>query len=156
MFQYGREIQVPGIARMLEFLMTSDEGYSSSTAGGNTRRYHGLFVQDGRLLLAGLDETVNGIRFSTQQVPKASNDEGLRYLYGFSVYPPSWVYWIDDIIIKKTVTFDGDLSVVYEVSGDADLWVRPLITDRPVREVIRAPAGLHKRQEWFPVGRSLF
>lgn len=139
-FQYGREIQVPGTARMLEFLMTSDHAYSSSTIGGNTRKYHGLFVQDGRLLLAGLDEKVNGIRFSTQQYEKASDDAGLRYLHGFSVYPPSWVYWIDDIIIKKTVTFDGNLSVVYDIYGDADLWVRPLVTDRPVHEVIRAPA----------------
>ncbi len=139
-FQYGREIQVPGTARMLEFLMTSDDGYSSSTAGGNTRRYHGLFVQGGRMLLAGLDEKVNGIRLSTQQYEKASDDEGLRYLYGFSVYPPSWVYWLDDIIIKKTVSFDGNLSVAYQISGDADLWVRPLITDRPVRELLRAPA----------------
>ena len=119
--------------------MTSNHGYSSSTVSGNTRKYHGLFVQDGRLLLAGLDETVNGMRISTQQYERASDDKGLQYLYGFSVYPPSWVYWIDDVIVRKTITFDGDLSIVYDISGDADLQVRPLITDRLVNEVLRDP-----------------
>ena len=140
MFQYGREIQVPGTARMLEFLMTSYHAYVSSTVGGNTRKYHGLFVRDGRLLLAGLDERLNGIQLSTQQYQGAANEGGFRYLAGFSAYPPSWVYWIDDIIVKKTITFDGGLSVIYDITGDADLWVRPLITDRPVHEVMRAPA----------------
>jgi glycogen debranching enzyme len=138
-FQYGREIQKPGVARNLEFLMTSGHAYSSSTVSGNTRKYHGLFVHNGRLLLAGLDEMVNGIRISTQQYDRASNDAGLRYLHAFSVYPPSWIYMIDDIIIKKTITFDGNLLVVYDVAGDADLWVRPLITDRSLHEVLRVP-----------------
>jgi len=138
-FQYGREIQIPGVARNLEFLMTSGHAYSSSTVSGNTRKYHGLFVHNGRLLLAGLDEMVNGIRFSTQQYERASDDAGLRYLHAFSLYPPSWIYMIDDIIIKKTLTFDGNLLVVYDVAGDADLWIRPLITDRSVHEVLRVP-----------------
>ena len=138
-FQYGREIQVPDTARMLEFLMTSDHAYSSSTICGNTRKYHGLFVQDGRLLLAGLDDTVNGVRISTQQYESASDDRGLRYLYGFSVYPPSGVYWIDDVIVTKTIIFDGELSIIYDISGTADLQVRPLITDRLVNEVLRDP-----------------
>ncbi len=139
MFQYGREVQIPGVARSLEFLMTSGHAYSSSTVSGNTRKYHGLLVHNGRLLLAGLDEMVNGIRFSSQHYEGASNDTGLRYLHAFSVYPPSWIYMIDDTIIKKTITFDGNLLVVYDVAGDADLWIRPLITDRSVHEVLRDP-----------------
>jgi len=138
-FLYGREVQVPGVARNLEFLMTSGNAYSSSTVSGNTRKYHGLFVNNGRLLLAGLDEMVNGIRFSSQHYEGASNDTGLRYLHAFSVYPPSWIYKIDDIFMKKTITFDGNLQVVYDVLGDADLWIRPLITDRSVHEVLRDP-----------------
>ena len=43
-FQYGRELQEPVAARRLEFLMTGGHGYSSSTVGGNTRKYHGLLV----------------------------------------------------------------------------------------------------------------
>jgi len=139
-FQYGREVQNPETARSLEFLLASYHEYVSSTPGGNTRKYHGLFVREGRLLLAGLDERVNGIQLSTQQYRGTANDGGLRYLKAFSAYPPSWVYWIDDIIVKKTITFDGSLSVTYDITGDADLWVRPLITDRPVHEVMRDPA----------------
>ena len=63
---------------------------------------------------------------------------GLRDLQGFSVYPPLWVYWIDDVIVTKTITFDGSLSIGYDISGTADLWVRPLITDL-VHEVLRDP-----------------
>jgi glycogen debranching enzyme len=151
-FKYGQEVQVPGNARNLEFLMTSAHAYSSSTVSGNTRKYHGLFVQDGRLLLAGLDEIVNGVKISTQQYDRASDDAGLRYLHGFSVYPPSWVYWIDDVIVRKAITFDGDLSIIYDISGDADLQIRPLITDRPVHEVLRDPrpdyTNEHKGFRW--------
>lgn len=138
-FQYGREIQIPAVAGNLEFLMTSGRAYSSSTIRGNTRKYHGLLVDNGRLLLAGLDEKVNGIRISSQPYQDAPNSAGLRYLHAFSAYPPSWIYMIDDITIKKTITFDRTLQLVYDVSGDADLWIRPLITDRSVHEVLREP-----------------
>ena len=138
-FQFGREVQTPDVARNLELLMTSGNAYSSFTVGGNTRKYHGLFVRNGRLLLAGLDEMVDGIRFSSQHYAGSSNTHGLRYLHAFSAYPPLWIYMIDDIIVKKTITFDGDLSVTYDISGDADLWIRPLITDRSVHEVLKDP-----------------
>jgi glycogen debranching enzyme len=138
-FQFGREVQIPDVARNLELLMTSGNAYSSFTVSGNTRKYHGLFVRNGRLLLAGFDEMVNGIRFSSQSYAGSSNTLGHRYLHAFSTYPPSWIYMIDDIIIKKTITFDGNLSVIYDITGDADLWIRPLITDRSVHEVLRDP-----------------
>jgi len=138
-FQFGREVQIPDVARNLELLMTSGNAYSSFTVGGNTRKYHGLFVRNGRLLLAGLDEMVNGIRFSSQHYAGSSNTHGLRYLHAFSAYPPLWIYMINDIIVKKTITFDGNLSVTYDISGDADLWIRPLIADRSVHEVLRDP-----------------
>ncbi len=138
-FQYGREIQIPGVARNLEFLMTSGRAYSSSTIGGNTRKYHGLLVDNGRLLLAGLDEMVNGTRFSSHQYLGAPDAAELRHLQAFSAYPPSWIYMIDGITLQKTIIFDGSLQVVYDISGDADLWIRPLITDRSVHEVLRDP-----------------
>jgi glycogen debranching enzyme len=126
--------------------MTSDSAYSSSAISGNTRKYHGLLVDSGRLLLAGLDEMVNGIRFSSQHYQDAPNTAGLRYLQAFSAYPPSWIYMIDGITIKKTITFDGNLRVVYDISGDADLWIRPLITDRSVHEVLRDPHPLCRHE----------
>ncbi len=137
MFQYGREVRIPETARHLEFLMAAYHAYASSSVGGNTRKYHGLFVRDARVLLAGLDERLNGIQLSAQQYEGAPNDGGLRYLAGFCAYPPSWLYWIDDIVVKKTIGFDGSLSVTYDITGDAELWVRPLITDRPVHAVMR-------------------
>ena len=100
-FQFGREVQIPDVARNLELLMTSGNAYSSFTVSGNTRKYHGLFVRNGRLLLAGFDEMVNGIRFSSQSYAGSSNTLGHRYLHSFSTYPPSWIYMIDDIIIKN-------------------------------------------------------
>jgi len=139
MFQYGREVRNPQTARQLEYLIAAYHAYASSTVGGNSRKYHGLFVRDARMLLAGLDERVNGVQLSTQQYKDAPNDRGLRYLAGFCAYPPSWLYWIDDIVVKKTIMFDGSLSVTYDISGDAELWVRPLITDRPVHTVTRNP-----------------
>ncbi len=157
MLEYGRECQVPGIARNLEFLMTSGHAYASATVSGNTRKYHGLFVRDGRLLLAGLDEMVNGIRISTQQYDGASDDAGLRYLQAFSAYPPSWIYMVDDVIVRKTVTFDGDLAVVYDISGDADLWIRPLVTDRSVHGLLRAPdPGCTHERDGFRWGGLFF
>jgi glycogen debranching enzyme len=138
-FHYGREIQDPYAARRLEFLMAAGYAYSSSTVGGNTRKYHGLFVNTGRVYLAGLDEIVNGRRISAQQYEGASDDTGLGYLHAFSVYPPCWVYMVDGATITKTIAFDGSLSITYEVTGDADLRVRPLITDRSVHETLRDP-----------------
>ena len=145
-FQFGREVQTPDVARNLELLMTSANAYSSFTVGGNTRKYHGLFVRNGRLLLAAFDEMVNGVRFSSQHYAGSSNTDGLCYLHAFSAYPPSWIYRIDDIIIQKTITFNGDLFVTYAISGDADLWVRPLITDRPVHEVLKDPRPGYRQE----------
>jgi glycogen debranching enzyme len=145
-FQFGQEVQTPDVARNLELLMASGNAYSSFTVGGNTRKYHGLFVRAGRLLLAGFDEMVNGIRFSSQHYAGSSNTHGLRYLHAFSAYPPSWTYMIDEIIIQKTITFDGDLSVTYDISGDADLWIRPLITDRSVHEVLKDPRPVYRHE----------
>jgi glycogen debranching enzyme len=145
-FQFGQEIQTPDVARNLELLMTSGIAYSSFTVSGNTRKYHGLFVRNGRLLLAGFDEMVNGIRFSSQHYAGSSNTHALRYLHAFSAYPPSWIYMIDDVIIQKTITFDGNLSITYDISGDADLWIRPLITDRSVHEVLRDPRPVYRHE----------
>ena len=153
----GGRSRSPELPGALNFSWYRTTLYASSTVGGNTRKYHGLFVRDGRLLLAGLDERVNGIQLSSQQYQGVANDGGLRYLAAFSAYPPSWVYWIDGIIVKKTITFDGSLSVTYDITGDADLWIRPLITDRPVHGVMRDPApGCTNEPDGFRWGEIFF
>jgi glycogen debranching enzyme len=125
---------------MLEFLIATHRAYCSSTLAGNTRKYHGLFVRDRQVLLAGLDEKVNGIQLSAQQYRNAANESGLAYLAAFSAYPPTWTYWIGDCILKKTITFDGDLVIGYDITGEVDLWVRPLVTDRTIDGVMKNPA----------------
>lgn len=139
-FRYGREIQAPGTARALEFLIPAYHAYCSSTIGGNTRKYHGLVVRDGYLLLAGIDEKVNGVRISAQQYRDAENGTGLNHLLAFSAYPPEWIYSVGNALIRKTITFDGDLTLRYEIVGDAELWLRPLVTGRTVDRVLRDPA----------------
>ena len=139
-FRYGREVQAPGAARAREFLIPAYHAYCSSTIGGNTRKYHGLVVRDGHLLLAGIDEKVNGIQISTQQYRDAGNETGLTQLLAFSAYPPEWIYTVGNALIRKTITFDGDLTVRYGITGEAGLWVRPLVTSRTVNRVLRDPA----------------
>lgn len=136
---YGRELQEPVAARGLEYLMSCSHGCCSSSVGGNTRKYHGLFVHRGRVLLAGLDELVNGVRISAQQYQGSSDDPALRHLFGFSVYPPRWSFMVGDVIVEKTVTFTHGVTVTYRAHGRADLRVRPLITDRSVDTVARNP-----------------
>ncbi len=90
-------------------------GYSSSTiAGLNTRRYHGLLVAAtkppvGRaVMLSKLEETlvVSGQRFdlSANQYPGAIHPQGYQYQTGFRLDPfPVFTYEVEGIIIEKSV-----------------------------------------------------
>src|SRR5437667_12787932 len=91
--------------RRLEWLETDGlGGYASSTlAGMNTRRYHGLLVAATRppvgrsVLLSKLEETlvVDGRRFelSINRYPGTTSPEGDRHLTGFALDPtPRFVY----------------------------------------------------------------
>ena len=136
---YGRELQTTGSARSLEYIMAADHAYCSASVGGNTRKYHGLLVHRGMVYLAGLDETINGIRISAQQYQGGSEDPALLHLAAFSVYPPCWTFMVGDVVVRKTVTFNQGIEVMYSVTGDAEIRIRPLITDRPVDQLIREP-----------------
>src|SRR3954466_2172384 len=90
-------------------------GYSSSTiAGLNTRRYHGLLVAAtkppvGRaVMLSKLEETlvVGGQRFdlSANQYPGAIHPQGYKYQTGFRLDPfPVFTYEVEGIRIEKSV-----------------------------------------------------
>jgi glycogen debranching enzyme len=138
-FCYGREFRSPECARSTEFLLTGNHVYCSSSVGGNTRKYHGLLVHRNRLYLAGLDELVNGVRISPQQYSGTQEDPALLHLDAFSLYPPQWIITVGDVLIKKTISFNHCVSITYEVKGDADILIRPLITDRPVNTIQRDP-----------------
>lgn len=90
-------------------------GFASSTvAGANTRRYHGLLTAATRpplgrvTMLSKFEETVfiGDARYelSTNQFPGAVYPEGYRYLKNFRLAPfPVWTFIIDGIEIEKKV-----------------------------------------------------
>jgi len=125
-------------------------GFASSTiAGMNTRRYHGLLVAAVKppvarfVLLSKLEEALwlNGkrVELSTNQYPGAVHPEGYRLLDSFRLDPfPVFSFRVDDVLIEKSVFLvQGENTVVvqYELFGDlagrpAELEVRTLIAFR--------------------------
>src|SRR5437868_1476819 len=125
-------------------------GFSSSTiAGLNTRRYHGLLTAAtkppvGRfVLLSKMEETliIEGRHYdlSTNQYPAAVYPQGYRYLHEFRLDPfPVFVYRIEEIEIEKRVFMvhgENTTVIEYEVRLPEDapacsLAVRPLIAFR--------------------------
>src|SRR3954454_23101836 len=111
------ELEIGGnleVARDREWLETNGlGGFASSTlAGLNTRRYHGLLIAAlappaGRtVLLSRLEETlvVDGQRFdlSTNQYPGAVHPAGYQYLARFRRAPyPIATYRVDALEIDK-------------------------------------------------------
>src|SRR5436853_982038 len=99
-----------------EWLETNGLGsFASSTiAGLNTRRYHGLLVAAtkppvGRiLLLSKIEEAliVDGRRYelSANQYPNVVHPQGYKYQTGFRLDPfPIFTYEVEGIIIEKSV-----------------------------------------------------
>lgn len=135
-------------------------GFSSSTiAGVNTRRYHGLLMAATRpptvrvLLLSKLEETVitGGQRFeiSTNLYPGTVHPEGYRYLTGFRMDPfPISTFEAGGVTIEKRVFMvQGENTVVVEyelVSGEeCRLELRPLIAYRGYHELTHENSALN-------------
>jgi predicted glycogen debranching enzyme len=144
-------------------------GFASSTiAGVNTRRYHGLLTAAtkpplGRmLLLSKLEETLitGGQRFelSANQYSGAIHPRGYELLSEFRLDPfPIWTWEIAGAKITKTLFLvQGENSVVieYEIDpavGDAasscELEVRPLIAFRDYHATTHANSALNSAVE---------
>src|SRR5579862_8834486 len=120
-------------------------GYASSTlAGMNTRRYHGLLVAAmppplGRMvLLSKLEETlvVDGRRFelSVNQYPGCLHPAGHLYLTGFHRDPfPTFVYDLDGLQLEKSVFMIHGRNatlIEYRCTAACTLELRPLIAFR--------------------------
>ncbi|HEX4137841.1 MAG TPA: amylo-alpha-1,6-glucosidase [Bryobacteraceae bacterium] len=136
-------------------------GFASSTiAGANTRRYHGLLIAATQppavrcLLLSKLEETliVGDRRFdlSTNLYPGCVHPEGYRYLSGFRMDPfPIFVFEAGGVTIEKRVCMvHGENTVVveYEVSGgspDCRLELRPLIAFRGYHDLTHENSALN-------------
>ncbi len=139
-------------------------GFASSTiAGINTRRYHGLLVAAtkppvGRLvLLSKLEETVvvNGERFelSANRYPGVVHPQGHRYLQEFRLDPfPSFIYRIAGMQVEKTVCMvHGENTVVVRYrlqggeAGRVSLELRPLIAFRDHHSTTHENGALDSR-----------
>jgi hypothetical protein len=136
MIAFGREIQDYQFAKKKEFLLTAGGSYCSQSLAGNTRKYHGLLVHQGRVSFSACDEFLNGKRISSASYIGSIQDGGLRYLQSFCLYPPRFLYEVEGAALRKTIDFYGALRLRYEIVGEAELRVVPLITDRGVHETL--------------------
>jgi predicted glycogen debranching enzyme len=133
-------------------------GFASSTvAGANTRRYHGLLIAATQppavrhLLLAKMEETliVGGQRcdLSVNLYPGTVHPAGYRYLTGFRLDPfPVFTFEAGGVEIEKRVFMpDGENTVVieYETASYCRLELRPLIAFRGYHDLTQANQGLN-------------
>jgi predicted glycogen debranching enzyme len=126
-------------------------GYASSTAvGANTRAYHGLLVAalepptDRRLLLASVDEEINGISLANHQYPGAIHPQGFKHLQQFSLDPlPRFRYHAGEVEIEKTVFMihgENTTIVRYRTNGEGRIRIAPLVHSRSFHSAAGLPA----------------
>jgi predicted glycogen debranching enzyme len=148
-------------------------GFASSTiAGLNTRRYHGLLVAAttppaGRtVLLSKLEETVvvrgASYELSANRYPNVVHPQGYQYLKEFRLDPfPVFTFAVEDVEIEKRVFLvygENTVIVEYELRGacsDCALELRPLIAFRDYHATTRANAALDTRVDIEPGCASL-
>lgn len=146
-------------ALQLEWLDTNGlGGFASSTVAGlNTRRYHGLLTAAtnppvGRVvMLSKLEETVivGDRRFdlSSNRYPGAIHPRGLEYLTAFTTDPvPTFTYEVEGVTVRKSVFMvhgENTTVVQYDVTPGAALEVRPLIAFRDYHSLTRANGALN-------------
>ncbi len=132
MIGFGCDIREYPFARNKEFLLTAGGSYCSQSLAGNTRKYHGLLVHQGRVLLSTCDEYLNGKQISVASYAGTVQKGGLRHLFGFSLFPPRFYYAVGDAFLCKTIEFDGRVRLTYTIWGDGELQVIPLVADREI------------------------
>ena len=158
------------LASRREWLETNGiGGFASSTiAGLNTRRYHGLLIAATRpplgrmVLLSKLEETLvlDGRRFdlSANRYPGVVHPQGYLYLKQFRQDPfPVFVYEIEGLELEKSVCMvHGENTTVirYElrgnVSGGCTLELRPLIAFRDYHATTHENGALNPAYEAEP------
>jgi predicted glycogen debranching enzyme len=173
MIQFGRDVcsnLEAGLER--EWLETNGlGGFASSTlAGLNTRRYHGLLTAAtkppvGRMvLLSKLEETLllDNRRFdlSANQYPGVIHPQGHQYLAGFRLDPfPVFTYRVEGVEIEKRVFMvhgQNTTVVEYEIrGGPCELEVRPLIAFRDYHSTSHANGSINGNVELAPGLASL-
>ena len=143
-------------------------GYASSTvAGANTRRYHGLLVAALRppvgrfVLLSKLEEVliISGNRYelSANQYPGVVQPQGFRYLKEFRLDPfPIFTFDIEGVEVEKTIFMvHGENTTVVQyrlmssAAANCELEIRPLIAFRDYHSTTHENGALdsHVTQE---------
>src|SRR5947209_6782368 len=144
-------------------------GFASSTiAGVNTRRYHGLLTAaitppTGRcVLLSKMEETLvvegRGYELSANLYPGAVHPQGYSYLKQFRLYPfPVFTYQVEGLEIEKRIFMahgENTTVIEYELhSLDRDplpeciLELRPLIAFRDYHSTTHANESLNPQVE---------
>ena len=150
----------------LEWLETNGlGGFASSTiAGLNTRRYHGLLTAAtkppvGRMVLLSKFEealVIEGRRYelSANQYPGVVHPRGFQYLREFRLDPfPVFIFEVEGIQVEKRVFMpQGENTVVveYESRGSAPqctLELRPLIACRDYHSTTHANSAIRRELE---------
>ena len=141
-------------ATSLEFLDTNGLGgwAGSSLCFANTRRYHGMLVTASRtraertVVVAKLDEAVNGVELSSNRYVGAVHPRGFELLKRFDrdIFP-LWEYAIGDIRLRKTVGCprgENTTIIRYEVVGaSVELRLRPFLAGRDSHHLMRRHDG---------------
>jgi predicted glycogen debranching enzyme len=141
MLTYGAEVlRDPERAFSLEWIETNGLGgwASSSACFANTRRYHGMLVAaqgaDRRVIVAKLDESVNGIALSTNRFPGVIHPRGLDTLRELRRGTfPEWTFEAGGVVLRKTVAVprgENTTVILYQASEPCELTLRPFLAGR--------------------------
>ena len=152
----------------LEWLETNGTGAFAmgTVAGVNTRRYHGLLVAslrppvDRNLLLARVEEELNGCPLGAAQYPGTVTPRGFEFIERFETHPcATWHYAAGGISIQKQIYLvDGHQAVILRYRADraATLRVRPFLAYRDYHSLGYARGDLYgplPRIEFHSSGR---
>jgi predicted glycogen debranching enzyme len=143
-------------ASSLEFLDTNGVGgwASSSLSFANTRRYHGMLVTASRtraermVVVAKLDETINGIELGSNRYAGAIHPRGFEHLTRFDrgIFPV-WDFAIGSMRLRKTIgcpRAENTTIIRYELLDSVapvELRLRPFLAGRDSHHLIRRHDG---------------
>lgn len=164
MIEFGSEVcRDLNSATTREWLETNGiGGFASSTVAGlNTRRYHGLLVAATRppvgrmVLLSKIEETLilDGRRYelSANQYPGVVHPHGHQYLVRFRLDPfPTFTYEVEGVEVEKALFMirgENGTVITYRVRNapvDCVLEVRPLIAFRDYHSTTHENGALNR------------
>lgn len=149
-------------------------GYSStSIAGCNTRKYHGLLVvpqpwldQDNHVLLSAIDETIiqhdEAFNFGVRMYPNGHYEpRGHKYLRDFIAEPiPKIIYRVGGVVLSKEMLFAKNESriliryTLLEATSKTTLRLKPFLAFRNVHELTRANYDANTKYNLLSNGAS--